>query len=405
MNVAILIIDSLSFRATPFSHHGANTMPELSELVDEYGSIIYTKAFAPGPASPSSHSSILTNQLPSSTGMHEASPTFSRDIITLPEYLSNHNSLILSSNPFLFTGLEQPFDKKINLSHKRDDEAIHTDPEQSQYQIASEVNDHLLDFVKTHSSPQFLFVNFMDVHPPYVPSQEAVNKFSTINKSKLPIGVSGHRLYSNYVKNQNETNKIETLYNSTIFDFDKKFSDIVEHLLQEDFCVLITADHGNWVWGPLSLINPIIHVPLLLMTPSRSNVHWVDYTVNIRHIPSTVGDILDLNSFPHGDSLLSVSSHRTSISESVHKKDAERPVETKERIQRSELQYDISAIRGNGRIDHVNDKTIKKSGGKITKKSLKSTIESLTDRDPKINSKMNKPDRQVIERLEDLGYR
>lgn len=458
MDVAWLIIDSLSFSETPFANDGPATMPHLEELSEERG-IVYTRAYSPGPSSPSSHGSFFTNELPSTTGMHEATPYFSSDLETIAGTLDDYRSLLVSTNPFVFNGLDRDFDVSDDLRTKqymRFPDA--TDPitftqktdfdqglrrwvsfllddgkpirnfvngvsyklwfrkqnaaiprslpdDEVSYQYAKTMERKIRRFREETEGNSLVVANYMDVHPPFDASDEAIERFAgKYSRDELPIQVAGQDVLQAVEEGDEEdVEPMTKLYHAAIWDLDRKLSPLVEELLADDVAVFITADHGNWFRRTEEFEPELIHVPLIAFLPEEAP-RTIDHTVNIRHLPTTTMEVLDRDHSFTGESLLSVTEDQLSITESIHEPDGDSPVAAHGEGER-DVQHDVAAIWGDARVEYVDGEFERVSGSDDEYDRLRAVIEDLVESGHRSNLDEDiEYDAETEQRLEDLGY-
>lgn len=457
MDIAWLVLDSLSFASTPFSPDGPDTMPQLASLADERG-VVFTHAFAPGPSSPSSHGSFFTNELPSRTGMHEASPYFDADLETIAGALDDHESLLISANPFVFNGLDRDFDETDDLRASQYlvfPEA--TDPhaftqrttvdrglrrwlsflreegkpirsfvnglayklwfrgqnaaipdqlsgEDVAYQYASTMNRRIRDFIDEAAGDTFVVANYMDVHPPFDASEKALDRFAADEaREELPIQVAGQDILNQY-KNGDEraAERMMKLYRATIWDLDRKITPLIEELLADDTAVFVTADHGNWFRRRTEFETELVHVPLLAFVPDARPAR-VDHTVSIRHLPSTTMGVLErADPFP-GENLLDVAADQLAITESIHEPEGDSPVAAAGGVEDGIL-HDVLAVQGDARVEYVNGTFVRVRGDEETCDRLQRAIAKLVEAGVHSGNATIDYDAETEARLEDLGY-
>jgi arylsulfatase A-like enzyme len=142
--------------------------------------------------------------------------------------------------------------------------------------------------------PFFLFVNFMDVHSPYIPLPGATRPFWTepVRERRQAIPENGWRALQardaapadRRAELQREldqvTRRLSDLYDDCLRGLDDQLGGFLRDLraagLLEDTWVVITSDHGEHFgehdqYGHgTSLYNPLTHVPLILIPPLRS---------------------------------------------------------------------------------------------------------------------------------------
>jgi arylsulfatase A-like enzyme len=462
MDVAWIILDALSFEATPFAADGPDTMPELSALAEEHG-VVFTEAYAPGTASPSSHASMFTGELPSRTGMHEASPYFDSDLPTVGDALADtHRSLMISYNPFIFNGLERGFDVTDDLRGSQYmvfDEA--TDPrkflvanrdtpvpkryvrflreggkpirtfvngvsfklwdrradngrpeaieaEAAQHQYATKMNREIRSFLDDTSGAgedSFVVANYMDIHPPLGASDEALDRFAPgRSREELPIGERSPEIIER-IEAGDETagEDMETLYHAAIWDTDRKVGPLVREMVESGTHVIVTADHGSRFTGHSSLDDRRIHVPLLVFAPD-ADPRTVDHSVNIRSMAATtLAQVAPGRDTFDGYDLLEVTEDKVSITEFIH--DSSPTGNSVSAFGDFEtVQYDVTGIKGDTRVDWI-DGGFRDLGDSETEQELATIIEDLQTEG--LDTTARSPveyDQDTQERLEDLGY-
>lgn len=458
MDVVWLILDSLSFRETPFAPDGPETMPRLQELAASHA-VVYTNAYTPGPSSPSAHGSMFTGELPSTTGMHEATPYFSADLDTIAGALSAHRSLLISTNPFIFNGLDRDFDETDDLRsaqymlfpeatnplefHMRSDHASklrewvafvtnggkplrslangvsyklwfrnqnaaiprELPGDDTRYQYAATQNARIRAFLDRGDGDAFVVSNYMDVHPPFDASDEALARFAPDEaREDLPIEVAGQEILANYREGDERTvDLMSKLYRAAIWDADRNVAPFVEELLEDDTFVVVTADHGNWFRRREEFETELIHVPLLIFAPDEE-ARTVDWSVSIRDLATTTAEAAGVGADAFaGDSLLRADGHRLSITESIDEPDSDSPVAA--HGGETSVQYDIAAIKGDARVDFVGGMYDEKAGSADAVSELRAAIDDLASRPPRTGgTERIEYDPETEQRLKDLGY-
>lgn len=458
MDVIWLILDSLSFQSTSFAEGGPNTTPNLRDLADSKG-VIFTNAYAPGPLSPSSHATMLTGELPSITGMHEAHPYFDADIPTIAGKLQQtHDTHLLSLNMWLFQGLDTDFHSTkdfsrqylsfrdatdpLNYFRKHDPNGSElrrllqfaiTDgkpirsllnyvnykrlngslvPEQwgdsENYQYADQINDELRGIVNANDQNKFVFANYMDIHPPFDASEEALERFAPgENQDKLPTGTPPERHITNDEKSY-DPEAMEKLYNATIWDFDQKLGPTLRNLIDDKTMVIVTSDHGIWNCDTAYSENRL-HVPLIIFAPDEPP-HTVDHTVNLRSLPRTVMKYVTGGSGGFsGHSLLNITGDEISVTELLHhpneiyektrRVDVTKQARSDERVQR-----DLVLIKGDTRIDYIDRTWQTVRGDESASARLQSHGKQILSQDVREGEVNIEYDTVTEERLEDLGY-
>lgn len=458
MDVVWMILDSVSATATPFCDDGIDTMPRLSALAADHGTV-FTNAYAPGPASPSSHGSMFTNRLPSRTGMHEAFPYYDGEHPLLADVLNDKQSFLVSANPFVFNGLDAGFDDTDDLLSnqymvfesgadphtytQRHNEQIagrewlrftaqsdaslrslvngisyrlmkrrrgSVNPEggaddEEPHQYATTMNSRIRAFRDRSSRGRFIVANYMDAHPPFDASDAALAEYAPDTpREALPTGVSGHRILRSGAESEAQAVDLtRSLYHAVLWDLDRKIAPLIAELVQGGNTVILTADHGNWIGQPLSLAPKLLHVPLVFFDRDRSG-QTVSHTVNTRHLPTTTMDVFDESDPFDGESLLRVDDDQLSISESIHPAGSRIPVAVHGDSD-LDLQRDIAAIRGDARVDHVEGSINRRRGSEDAQAELTEELTQLKQQGVNSGSGHLTYDEAVDQRLTHLGYK
>lgn len=455
MNVLWVILDSLSFSATPFAKEGPDTMPELSSLAAENG-LVFTNAYVPGPKSPSSHGAFLSGQLPSQTGMHEASPSFETEIPTIADVLSDtYRSYLISSNPFLFNGLDERFDETTFLNdHDRLPFEGGTNPEEFkwkrghdsrveryidflfgdgkpvrslyngihyklrqrgsggslipssteldsvEYQSVETMNSRIRSFVDD-TTDAFVVANYMDVHPPLNASETAIEQYLQRDSiDRLPVGVSGQQLQE--IVNGGDNERVTELYHAAIWDLDRKLTPLIRELVTDDTFVAITADHGNWFRQETGLDEEKLHVPLILFGPDIE-ASVVDETVNLVQLSATTAEVVDteVQTDFRGPSLLETDTSQVSITEYIR---AEGGGPVNPYGDDHSIRHDVVGIKDGTRVDYTEGQYERKSDDTTHEEEIRERISAVVAELTDERSEPLSYEKSTEKRLKELGY-
>lgn len=448
MDIAWFIIDSLSFSATPFAEDGPETMPQLSELADERA-MVFTNAYAPGPTSPSSHGSFFTGELPSDTGMHEAYPHFNGDLPTIATEISKtHESFLVTSNQFLFNGIDEGFDRTQRFGHWEPRFPTASNPVEKSFSdekstvkkyfdfvvsggkpirsilngvefkrsnhwgaagnYAAQINADIRDFWTQSEEEVFIVANYMDVHAPLSAGEEAIRRFADgRSREELPVGVRGNDTHQRIKSSDDyEGEDMYALYKSAIWDLDREVTPLIEDLVDSDALVIVTADHGNWFRRKHELDEERIHVPLLVFSPTHESQR-VTETVNLRSLPRTIMEVAeDEAGIFAGPSLTEIEEDQLSITEFIHSEsETGRPIsptgseETKESVIRQ-----LAMVKNGVRVDYDGEKTVVRRGSEPLTGELADSIDNHQKKQVRIRETPIEYDTDARERLKNLGY-
>jgi arylsulfatase A-like enzyme len=460
MNGIWLILDSLSYSATPFAAGGPDTMPNYSEIVDDHG-INFTEAYAPGPFSPSSHASFFTGEHPSKTGMYEANPVFDGQLRTIGDVMSEtHSTHLITTNQFLFQGLDEGFDHANDVGRRymtfqdasdpKDYSAMYNDrskwqravgfltdsgkpirslinglnykfggdqqilPEswgdEENFQYASTMCDMIRRRL-SEPGDSFVVANFMDLHGPFDISEAAFERFfSDTPKSEVPIGertrrdkLRGEKAY--------DPEMMYDLYKAAIWDFDRKFSPLVSELIDDDTFIAVLADHG-WYDTNSAYSDERLHVPLTLFVPGEE-AREVTQTVSLRSLPRTTTEVLQgTDGGFNKPSLLDVGTDQTAVAEVIHKPNdvyektrriyVNRPIDN---LTPKEIQHDIVLYEGDAKVTAIDGEIDDNRGSSEIISKLRMEAEKLHSTTIRHSADENQEyDKQTKERLQRLGY-
>jgi arylsulfatase A-like enzyme len=153
------------------------------------------------------------------------------------------------------------------------------------------------------SRPFFAFLNYFDVHSPYLPPTPFNAKFGSDVADREPIVIEE----LNRAAGDPETiRKERDAYDSGIAYLDDRIGKLLDELgqrgLLENTIIIVGADHGEEIgehgrFGhAYSLYSETIHVPLIIVGPGGPRGLRVRAPVSLRNIPATIADLAGLSS-------------------------------------------------------------------------------------------------------------
>jgi arylsulfatase A-like enzyme len=335
-NVLLIVLDTL--RADHVSAYGYDrpTTPRLDRLARE--GTLFERAFATASWTLPSHASLMTGRYPAE---HRAggSPLDTR-YQTLAEFLSTHGYATggFIANTYYCgtrTGLARGFQTyKTYLASVTGmmwrtvygKMLLRTLPRLGYYDIparkrAADVNREFLGWLDaTRSTPFFAFLNYLDVHDPYIPPAPYGTNYSAqpntgerVNSELFPRDFTGGRPLS-----PPELEIEIGGYDGALAYLDANlgalFDELANRRLLDRTLVIVTSDHGesfgnHGLYGHgNSMYRDLIHVPLIMRFPGPvpAGLRLAD-VVSLQAIPATVAHLAGLASastFP-GTSLVS----------------------------------------------------------------------------------------------------
>jgi arylsulfatase A-like enzyme len=321
-NVILIVVDTL--RADHLSIYGypRTTSPNIDRLASH--GILFENAIAPSVNSLPSHASIFSGLYPHSHGTEWNKPLAYRNgsFPTLAGVLRSNGYVTagFSANLFWVTsayGFNRGFIHFEDYFRSVDDMFLRTLYGRliQKYVLqhlgfediparrhAADINRSVFNwFDSLQKEPYFLFINYIDVHDPYLPPEPYRREFS---KSVNPGGIlncSVGRCDPDLTTTQLQTE--EEAYDGGISYVDDQINQLLDGFqkkgLLDNTLVIITSDHGEafdehgMYLHDNCLYREVIHVPLILIWPGQlpENVQ-VARPVTIAALPATVMDLL-----------------------------------------------------------------------------------------------------------------
>ncbi|MEO8139179.1 MAG: sulfatase [Gemmatimonadota bacterium] len=168
---------------------------------------------------------------------------------------------------------------------------------------ADEVAGGLLNWLDRPSGrPFFAFVNFFDVHAPYIPVEPYATQFGVPTRTPT----LRERLRGLRYPPRSEDHTVAR-YDANIARIDDWLGRLLAELdrrhLSENTLIIVTADHGeefneHEIWGHgESLYLPALHVPLIAVWPGHLPTGLrVPETVSLRDVPATILELAQVGS-------------------------------------------------------------------------------------------------------------
>jgi len=323
-NVLVVVVDTL--RADHLSTYGYSrpTSPNLTRIAAQ--GVLFENAIAASSWTLPSHASMLTGLYPHDH-LADLNRDLARSLPTLPEAMEplGYRTAAFSANGPTFSRrrgfgrgfihFEDDFQNLGSISrqtyygYKLEDRLsqlhlLHNMPGRLG---AEEINQNALRWIDSGTRPFFVFVNYLDVHDPYLPPDPYLHLYT---KVKRPYKWYSEHWDSFEHLTAGETQAELDAYDGAINYVDVQIADLLQKLSQRGLgantLVIITSDHGEG-FGEHGLMNhgnslyrELIHVPLIFWKPGQvpSGVR-ISEPVSLTALPVTVFDILGRSgSFP-----------------------------------------------------------------------------------------------------------
>jgi arylsulfatase A-like enzyme len=324
-NIMVIVVDTL--RADHLSSYGylRPTSPNIDHLAQQ--GVLFESAFSTAPWTAPSHASLLTGRYPyehQAFWIGEELPYLDDTYPVLPEALQEqgYRTAAFSANTHWFTrrvGFGRGFMRFEDFFHSPVEAAMRTYygrnilfyilPRLPNYQgdplrkWAPDVNRSVLHWLDHDpEKPFFVFLNYFDVHDPYVSPQPYRSQFSKLQNP-------GGRLNSDLPFTTSSAEQLQgeiDAYDGAIVYVDHQISQLLAEIqrrgLGNNLLVFLTSDHGE-AFGEHgvflhahSVYREEIHVPLILWWPGHLPAGLrISQPVTNAALPATIMDLLDLD--------------------------------------------------------------------------------------------------------------
>jgi len=319
-NAVLLTLDTLR-RDVIGAYGGTQGLTPFLDSIQSH-CIRFDQAYSGGPYTQAAFPGILTSSHYLEYGKtKQLSPR--RTLISEVLRQQGLETAAFHSNPYLcaFFGWNRGWD---TFYDSMQDEVTDECP----YIKANVLNAKVRDWLAKRSDPGkpfFLWVHYMDVHEPYVPAPEYIEK---IDPSLRITPAEMMRLFKEVVLKRDASNPetvdlLRKLYFAHVREIDdsaRDFFGILEEAgVLTDSTVIVTADHGEEFGehGGLShdgkMYDELVHVPLMIYEPSRTQTQEVNKVVSTLDVAPTILDRLGLSPAPgfQGRALLPVESYES----------------------------------------------------------------------------------------------
>jgi len=370
-NVLMIVLDTV--RADHLSVYGYErpTTPILEEIAGQ--GALFTKAYSAAPWTLPSHASFFTGLYPAAHGCTHEKLRLEKDHLTLAELLRGQGYVTLgySNNPLVgrMSELNQGFERFVEGWR----------PEPSLFMGAAALQvlswrvwpdlfpadagaagtfavvERWLKEVSQSGTPFFLFINYMEAHPPMPRHAGAYVFFESEAEAHSRLA----RVKSDFLARnagradigQDMKDALVRLYDGQIYYLDNEVGRIADALdrlnLSYNTILIILSDHGelfgeHGVWGhERTLYNELLHVPLIIRCPAlvKGGVR-VSEPVSLRELPAMIGALQKGGSI--GDAVDAARARRTEIEGLVA--EVARPVAFMEVLKKRFPGYDVRPL-------------------------------------------------------------
>jgi len=331
-NVIVIVVDTL--RADHLSSYGykRDTSPFIDSLVQE--GVRFENAISPSSWTQPSHASMLTGRY--TYEIHAETKPLDGTFPTIGEVMQTqgYRTGAFSGNTEFFTR-RQGFGR--GFLHFEDDYQSVQDAflNSSIYgylfdfyglrkalnyegvptrKYASDINRSALKWIdQDKGTPFFVFMNYFDVHDPYLPPEPYRSKYANVPNPGGLINGFVERYHPDLTPEQLQS-EVDA-YDGAISYVDDQikalFGELDQRGLLDNTIVIITADHGEelgehgLLQHSASLYLQEIHVPLIMVGKEIPAGQLVDTPVSLTSLPSTILSLVDSQKDPFPEPSLS----------------------------------------------------------------------------------------------------
>ncbi len=322
MNLILLTIDCLRADHLSCLGYSKKTTPNLDNLASDKA--LFTQAISVGPGTPTSFKAMFTSTYPL---MHNGQLYITDSTITLAQVLKEHgySTAAFHANPWIssFFGYQKGFDTfddsmqkwrvESRLSRLKELVKRATGRTGRLYVAISEMytalttaliinkaevlNKKAVSWLRGNTNNFFLWIHYMDVHEPYLPTSRvtsALRSYSIVGLHRKARNAPG-------TLSPLEVNKLIDRYDTNLGYIDKEISSLLRTLRQsntsDDTFVIVTADHGQQLMERGGhghgnrLYDELVRVPLIIAGPGVE-AQVISQQISLLDLAPTILDIL-----------------------------------------------------------------------------------------------------------------
>lgn len=310
-NVLLLILDTVGARDMSLYGYERRTTPTLDSLA--HHAIVFDRAIAPAPWTLPSHASMFTGWRADSLETRYRVPLGPERRLVSEEFASAgyRTGGFVANVEYAGTGsgLGRGFHKYVDfgpswraaLSSTATGRFLYTvvnrrreRPLVAGRKSAPRINQQFLEWHQgMRGRPWFAFLNYYDVHDPYVPPRDDERRF--LAEGQQPVYDIGDVEPTDAAA----IASARALYDAALFSLDRAIGELLHELRRrgdlERTVVVITSDHGE-EWGEQGVLmhgNSVyiasLHVPLMIVLPGASpSERRVTHSVGTQRLAATL---------------------------------------------------------------------------------------------------------------------
>ena len=295
-NVVLLTIDALRKDRLGCYGNRRGLTPFMDSLQDK--SLIFTRMQSCGPYTQASFPGILTSSYFLDYG-HEGELSLEKTLVSEPLKDAGITTAAFHSNLYLsdLVGWNRGWDVFYD---SMEDEVEAQIPYIRGPGILKKAGAWLSSYVSSESKPFFAWIHFMDVHEPYMPEREYVERVDpslSLSQDEM-YGLFENTLLKRDVSDESKIELLKRLYDVQVREADMYVEEFFRNLeklgILNDTVIIITSDHGDEFneHGGLShddkMYSELIDLPFLIFDPAGNTDKTCDTLVSNIDIPPTI---------------------------------------------------------------------------------------------------------------------
>ncbi|MGB5398637.1 MAG: sulfatase [Thermoanaerobaculia bacterium] len=268
-NVILISLDTLRADHVGAAGYSRDTTPNLDRLAAE--GTLFLNNYSQAPNTAPSHTSILTSLYPSVHGVFKHGQVLDPEVETLPEVFQQAGYRTAAFTQLNGETYKQGFDRYHILESPPNAGKGLKDTQVIQEWIS-----------KSLDQPFFLFVHSYDVHLPYSPPKNFIDRFAPGYDGPLPVWIQREDInrinHGQLELAARDYQYIDDLYDAELFRADEILGTLFDHVREagiwDETVIVVLSDHGeefgeHGLYGrhTYSLYNELLRTPLILRGP------------------------------------------------------------------------------------------------------------------------------------------
>ncbi|MCP4039460.1 MAG: sulfatase-like hydrolase/transferase [bacterium] len=281
-NLIIISIDTLRADHVGAYGYAPPTTPNIDAFARD--AVLFERCIASAPTTLASHASILTSLVPEHHGASINRKTRLADgIVTLQEILQDHGYATASFNGGIqldpIYGLDRGFDVYESVkTHEVKSQVLEGDENRMMAAV-----ERAQGWLREVEKPLFLFLHSYEIHHPYTPDSQRLERFDADYAGPLPRDTSVRLLRRINTAletiSKRDLRHIIATYDAELHSADAAVGAFLQALRNDgsydDSMIIVTSDHGEEFaehgqvgWHSHSLYDELLQVPLIVKFPN-----------------------------------------------------------------------------------------------------------------------------------------